>query len=99
MTTKSGERWRPDQDQADFPAPIVVNMATRPPDPQFISKTYGSVADLPSVKDLMELVRSTKLLWCLLPKKNRAELRMVETELRRSIARIDRFYALLGERN
>lgn len=60
---------------------------------------YGSARDLPSFKELEELITAFKSLGSLLSKTQRQELNDLENEHRRITTTVDTFYGLLGDRN
>lgn len=68
-------------------------MTAIPPDP------YRSARDLPSVVEMLEQLRSFKLLTRVVARDQRTAVEELETKLNALVGNIDGFYALLGARN
>lgn len=62
-------------------------------------RPYGSVRDLPSVKEIEQQIRAFKALRFLLPKEHRQQLKSLEKLHKRTTEVVDTFYELLGKRN
>ncbi|SEF11114.1 hypothetical protein SAMN04489740_4069 [Arthrobacter alpinus] len=60
---------------------------------------YGSARDLPSFKKMAQQIAAFRLLGFILPKDQRKQLKKLEKDHHRLTETVDRFYALLGERN
>lgn len=60
---------------------------------------YGSAHDLPSVKETMLLLKGAKQITRFVARKTRADLIDIERELQALMDSVDRFYAVLGDRN
>lgn len=60
---------------------------------------YGSAGDLPSVKQIEQLIAGLKLFDSRLSRDQRKQINDLEQEHHRIVETVDRFYKLLGERN
>jgi hypothetical protein len=60
---------------------------------------YQSALDLPSVAEMLELIRGAKALTRVIARDQRSKVLQVEAELKHLSRLIDGFYALLGDRN
>jgi hypothetical protein len=60
---------------------------------------YKSALDLPSVAEMLQLIRGGKLLTRLIARRLRPDLVRIEREVKQLAALVDRFYAVLGHRH
>ncbi len=60
---------------------------------------YKSALDLPSVAEMLWLIQGGKLLTRLIARRLRPDLVKIEREIKQLASLVDRFYALLGQRN
>lgn len=60
---------------------------------------YGSAKDLPSFRTLAEQIQGAKALTLFIGRDQRDELKRIKHQLQELTETVDRFYALLGERN
>lgn len=60
---------------------------------------YGSAKDLPSYREMAQLIQGGKLLTLVLARKQRKEILEVERQLDRLTRAVDDFYDRLGARN
>ncbi len=63
------------------------------------SEPYGSVRDLPSYKEMIQLAQGTKFLACLIAREKRHEIKQLEAKINELIGTVDAFYDRLGQRN
>jgi hypothetical protein len=60
---------------------------------------YGSVADIPSIAEMLRTIEGGKFLTRFIARDQRAKLVELERQVRQHVTAIDRFYAVLGPRN
>lgn len=60
---------------------------------------YESAHDLPSFIEMQEQIKGVKLLWFLIPRDKRQDVKELERQLKHLGDTVDRFYDVLGSRN
>ena len=63
------------------------------------AEPYGSINDLPSVKEMKQQFRVLSVFKGLLPREQRQELNRKRREINDLVALVEKFYALLGPRH
>ncbi len=67
--------------------------------PNHLAQPYGSARDLPSFREIDEMLRGGKLLTRFIARDQRAKMLELEREVNRMVDLVDRFYEVLGPRH
>jgi hypothetical protein len=63
------------------------------------ARPYGSARDLPSFREMDQMLRGARMLTTFFGRNHRAQLAQLKSDLHRMIITVDRFYQAVGERN